>query len=194
MNWGELKNEVRDLGFEESAAIEEYKDIVISATNRALHTINSTVLPVTSRYEFTQDGTESGLKRYDLIELTKIDGKRTFLALTDTPVRINEGEYYDFNDFEIEEGHIIVIDGSIQGAFSVFYKKLPTRVTTSTQDSMELDIEERVVPALPLLVAHYVWLDDDERKATQYYNEYDAMKEALLSENEQVRGKILGGF
>ena len=73
MNWGELKNEVRDLGFEENESLEEYRDILLSAANRAMGMINATI-PLTARYDFTQDGTESGLKRYDMAELTKEDG------------------------------------------------------------------------------------------------------------------------
>ena len=92
MNFGELKKEVRDLGFEEDPTLEEYKSIIINATNRALRMINATVLPVIGRYDFEQDGTESGIKKYDLLELTKEDGKPKFLAFTDTPVRINEGD------------------------------------------------------------------------------------------------------
>lgn len=194
MNWGELKKEIRDLGFEEDSAIEEYKDIVISAANRALHMINSTVLPVTSRYDFTQDGTETGIKKYDMIELTRENGKRKFLSFVDTPVRMNGGIYGLFNDFDIEEGHIVVMDGGLKGEFSIFYRKLPERIVSNMSDNVVLDINERVAPLLPLLTAHYVWLDDDERKATQYYNEYDALKEELAGDNARLRGKIRGGF
>lgn len=194
MNWGELKNEIRDLGFEEMETVDGYKDIVISATNRALHIINSTVLPVTSRYDFTQDGTEIGIKKHDLIELTRENGKRRFLSLSDTPVRINNGEYGSFSNFDVEEGHIIVMDSSLKGNFSIFYKKLPERVSSHTSDDIQLDIDERVAPLLPLLTAHYVWLDDDERKATQYYNEYDALKSEVVEDTTVAKAKIRGGF
>ena len=36
MKFGELKTEVRDLGFEENESLEEYKDILISAANREI--------------------------------------------------------------------------------------------------------------------------------------------------------------
>ena len=193
MNFGELKKEVRDLGFEEDPTLEEYKSIIINATNRALRMINATVLPVIGRYDFEQDGTESGIKKYDLLELTKEDGKPKFLAFTDTPVRINEGDYSTFNNFEVEENHIIVMDGATPGAFSVFYKKSPAAVTSDTTDDTELEIDERMVPALAFLVSHYVWLDDDERKATQYYNEYDAYKAEIVQE-QPAKARIIGGF
>ncbi|MCB6992439.1 hypothetical protein LI177_02935 [bacterium 210820-DFI.6.37] len=194
MNWGELKNEVKDLGFEEMEALVEYKDILVSATNRAMYIINSTVLPMTSRYDFMQDGSEPGIKKYDMIELTKEGGSRKFLSFADTPVKIHNETYETFNDFDIEEGHIVVMDGSCVGNFSVFYKRIPSRVSENTTDDTELDVDARIEPALPLLVAHYVWLDDDERKATQYYNEYDALKTDILTETTLIRAKIRGGF
>lgn len=196
MNWGELKTEVRDLGFEETESLEEYKDILISAANRAMQMINSTI-PVTARYDFTQDGTETGLKRYDLVELTKSDGTRTFLSLTDTPVRMGgPGVYEAFNNFEVEMGSILVMDAGESGDFSVFYKKLPARITYATTDDTPLDLDPRMDPALPLLTAYFVWLDDDERKATQYYNMYDLFKSEVLAETEtkKVRARIIGGF
>lgn len=196
MNWGELKNEVRDLGFEENESLEEYRDILLSAANRAMGMINATI-PLTARYDFTQDGTESGLKRYDMAELTKEDGRRTFLSFTDTLVRIGmDGTYGSFNDFEIEMGRVLIMDGTEAGDFSVFYKKTPAMVTSATTDDTLLDIDPRMDPALPLLTAHFVWLDDDERKATQYYNLYDQFKSEILAEMEdkKIRARIIGGI
>lgn len=195
MNWGEFKNEIKDLGFEETGALNEYKDIIISAANRALHIINATVIPVISRYDFTQDGKETGIKKYDMVELaTTKDGTNQFLAFADSPVKTYNGAYETFNDFEIEQGHIIVMDASIVGDFSVFYKKRPSKITETTTDNTELDIDVKVEPALPLLAAYYIWLDDDERKATQYYNQYDTLKSDLLMGATPVRARIIGGI
>lgn len=196
MNWGEFKNEIKDLGFEEEEALDEYKDIIISAANRALHIINSTVIPIISRYDFTQDGTETGIKKYDMAELaTTEDGTKQFLSFADTPVKTYNGTYETFNDFEIEQGHVIVMDASTVGDFSIFYKKIPAKITDTTTDDAELDIDVKIEPALPLLAAYYIWLDDDERKATQYYNQYDTLKsDLLMDETTSIRARIIGGI
>lgn len=39
MNWGELKQQIRDLGFEEDSTMDEYRTIVINACNRAIQMI-----------------------------------------------------------------------------------------------------------------------------------------------------------
>lgn len=44
MTWGELKNQIRDLGFEDNSAMQEYDSIVRNAVNHAIHIINTTVV------------------------------------------------------------------------------------------------------------------------------------------------------
>lgn len=192
MNLGELITEVRDLGFEEDETLEEesYRAILVTAANRALKDIAVTI-PVVKRYEFEQDGTETGVKRYDMIELTAEDGVKKFFDFDEVPVR--ESDSYDrFNDFEIEEGHIMVMDASLKGKFSVFYKLAPTKLTTGSLDSQELDINLKAEHLLPLLVSYYVWLDDDVTKAQEYKTNYE-MGKAELSQSK-ARLTIRGGI
>lgn len=192
MNLGELITEVRDLGFEEDETLEEesYRAILVTAANRALKDIAVTI-PVVERYEFEQDGTETGVKRYDMIELTAEDGVKKFFDFDEVPVR--ESDSYDrFNDFEIEEGHIMVMDASLKGKFSVFYKLAPTKLTTGSLDSQELDINLKAEHLLPLLVSYYVWLDDDVTKAQEYKTNYE-MGKAELSQSK-ARLTIRGGI
>lgn len=40
MNWGELKTEIRDLGFEEDSTMNEYSSIVMNAANRAINMVH----------------------------------------------------------------------------------------------------------------------------------------------------------
>jgi uncharacterized protein YbgA (DUF1722 family) len=44
MTWGEIKKQIRDLGFEDDSAMEEYASIVRNATNHAIRVINTTVV------------------------------------------------------------------------------------------------------------------------------------------------------
>lgn len=188
MKWAELKEQVRDLGFEEDATLEEsaYESIMITSTNRALKEIASFV-PVVGRYEFEQDGKGSGIIRYDMSELT--DSR--FLDFDAIPVRESE-TYERFNDFEIEEDHIIVMDASVAGKFSVFYKLVPTKITSKTKDNDKLDIHIKAEHLLPLLVAYYMWLDDDMTKAGEYKQNYEILKGEVARGN--VRARIRGGF
>lgn len=192
MKFGELKNRVKNFGFEEQEAIEEYREIICSAVNTALHTIATTITPLLARYEIHQDGSGAGPKRYDMRELIRQGGEATFLAFADTPVRTED--YEAFDRFQLEDGHILVLDGSMTGDFSVFYKRTPQQVTASTPDSELLDVDARMEAALPHLVAYYVWMDDDERKAQRYRNDFDELKSEVLAETQRPRARITGGF
>nr|DAI79658.1 MAG TPA: hypothetical protein [Caudoviricetes sp.] len=44
MTWAELKNQIRDLGFEDDYSMQEYESIVRNAVNHAINTINYTVV------------------------------------------------------------------------------------------------------------------------------------------------------
>ena len=61
MNYGELKAQIRDLGFAEDAEIDEFDEVVPNAINRAITEINLIVTPNIGTYKFEQDGKESDL-------------------------------------------------------------------------------------------------------------------------------------
>ena len=194
MNYGELKNSVKNLGFEEDEAMDEYKEIVAAATNMALREIAASAFPLKARFDLSQDGSEAGAKRHDMAELTKKDGKRTFLCFSDPPVKTRGGLRAKVPDFEIEEDRVLVMDGGLAGDFTVFYHRAPETVAANAPDETPIDVDARVEGALPLLVAYYVWLDDDERKAQRYKNDFEERKAETLAEAERPRAKIRGGF
>ena len=110
MNYGELKTELISLGFSDESELDEFGVIVPLALNRAITEINLTIAPIIGTYEFTQTGEESGLLYYDMEELTREDGDATFLSFADTPVMVGDGVYRRYNDFEVEQDRILVID------------------------------------------------------------------------------------
>ena len=50
MNWGELKQEIRDLGFEEDSTMEEYASIVKNASNRAIDMVYHELVMANKEY------------------------------------------------------------------------------------------------------------------------------------------------
>lgn len=68
-------------------------------------------------------------------------------------------------------------------------------ITTSTESDAEVSIPEEFEAILPLLAAHYVWLDDDIQKATIYWNEVDSMLQELGNAlNRPKSCKYSGGW
>ena len=63
MNYGELKDQIRDMGFSDDAEIEEFGELIPNSINRAIEEINLNVAPIIETYEIEQDGTGKGLFR-----------------------------------------------------------------------------------------------------------------------------------
>lgn len=132
MTYKELKDQIRDLGFEEDASMDEYKEIVINSCNRAISIILKTVV-------------------------SKIEG------------------YFKFENAE-------------------WKFPTPTLITIDTANDNIIDLPDKVIDLVPLLAAYYVWLDDDERKAVYYYNQYDDLKNQILAECQGgSKARIVGG-
>lgn len=53
--------------------------------------------------------------------------------------------------------------------------------TIDTPPETKINLPERVLPLVPLLAAHFVWLDDDITKSTIYYNDYEDMRQRILN-------------
>ena len=70
-----------------------------------------------------------------------------------------------------------------------------TPITATTKDTFEIELPEKVIDLVPLLMAHYVWLDDDVAKATMYYNEYEQFRTKLEEDLSQNVGiEFYGGL
>ena len=124
MTFGDLKDKLRDMGFEEDASMDEYKELVINAINRSIEIIKNTVV---SRLE-----------------------------------------------------------GVNPEAFAL---------DIGSDDETEIDLPAMVTMLLPLLSAYYIWLDDDERKAVMYYNQYDDLCNQIFSERMNgTKMTITGGY
>lgn len=142
MNWGELKKEIRDLGFEEDSTIEEYESIVINAANRAAKMIISECINANKEY---------------------------FGALYATKKKV-----------------VDPITGDITYEVRKWTQPEWDEITADTPDDTDIDLPERVIYILPVLASHYVWLDDDQVKATIYWNEFDDFRNSL---NDEARSR-----
>ena len=187
MNYGELKENIRDLAFEEDTQMEEYESIVINAINRALSTIEQEVAPIRKYIEIEQDGTDEEYQFYNMQFLTN----GLFLYFDTTPVRVDTGdEYVPFGDYQIEAGDTIVMSGAEEGTFRIFYKAAHAPYTVNIDDSTEIPLPLRAHHLVPLLCAYYVWLDDDLQKAVMYYNQYETLAATLLANENKPRMRV----
>ena len=69
----------------------------------------------------------------------------------------------------------------------------PKHITEDTEDTQKINIAANLYPLIPLLAAHYIWLDDDITKATMYWNEYDQLKDQIIAVCRQPRSAVIEG-
>lgn len=137
MTYGECKEKIRDLGFEDNSTMSEYSTIVSNAVQRAM--------------QFIFDDVVVKLKGYYKKELST-----------------DEAEWFPVR---------------------------PQKITIDTEDEHELDLPDNVIELVPLLAAHYVWLDDDQVKAALYWNSFDSMKQEVVTAcRSDARAVIYGGM
>ena len=163
MNYGELKKEIVDLGFEEDAVLTEteYRRKIVSSVNRAIDIINTTGFPIIKSVMV------EGEEMYDMPFIAP-----DFVDFYGYPKMTVNGVRTSFTDFSIEAKRKLYTNGNTS-LMEVYYVAYPTRITESTPDDFEIELDKPALPLVPLLASYFIWLDDDERKATMYYNMYD---------------------
>lgn len=136
MTYGEVKEKIRDYGFEDNSTMEEYSTIVKNAVNAA--------------QQFLYDEIVIHLKGYYKQALSTPDNEWE-------PVR-------------------------------------PKYITDSTGDDWIFNLPDNIIELLPLLASYFVWLDDDNVKATLYWNVFDEKRQSILSAClKDAKATITGG-
>lgn len=105
---------------------------------------------------------------YDL----KLLGER-FVGMSSDAQVLKDGRGY--TDYRFVEGHVLMLPRVRTGIYDLLYEALPAVITKDTDDSTPLELPEETHLLVPLWVAYRCWLDDDERKATIYRNDFSAL-------------------
>lgn len=177
--WGNLKRDILSLGFEKDTTYDRYESIIIAAVNRAMTMICATVRSIKKVLQTEQAETTE----YNMAE--EVDD---FMGLF-LPVK-RRGTDENVPSRQTVNG-CVVIEG--EGQFDIYYSARPTRIDSVTSDSHVLELDQDVVELLPLLAAYFIWLDDDERKAVMYWNNYEDLKNQILAmeyRNKPVTARI----
>lgn len=66
-------------------------------------------------------------------------------------------------------------------------------VTEETEEDQRISLPDNLIPLIPLLAAHYIWLDDDVTKAVTYWNEYDQLKDQIIAVCRQPKNSVIEG-
>ena len=71
----------------------------------------------------------------------------------------------------------------------------PELINDLTEDDFVIELPDNLLVLVPLLAAHFVWLDDDIQKSINYYNDYEDMRQKILNSCfSDVKVTITGGI
>lgn len=110
--------------------------------------------------------------RYDISAIVP-----DFLSLDAPPIK-EEAEYQHLNqDYDVENGKIVLLPYNAGGLYKVIYKRKPAPISpddTVSEDDTVIDLDEELCALLPILVASFIWMDDEPDKAQYYMSIYES--------------------
>ncbi len=119
--------------------------------------------------------------RYDMSELAE-----DFHSLHVPPV-LCEGHYLALHQgYRLENDRVILLPEDKPGVYRVIYRRRPLSVEVPddvTEDMTVIDLDEDLCALLPLLIASYVWADDEPEKAQYYLMLYQERAAQIVSEH-----------
>ncbi len=153
------------------------------AANACLNYIATAVRHIDLTYTLEQDGTLEGLQRYDMKELAP-----DFFAINAKDIYFEDadGNYGRAYNFSVEHTSVLLIDGSIEGKWTIYYDAYPDEITQDTDDDYELPLYPEVSVLLPWFIASQLYKDDDASLSTVYWNEFVAMLEDARATAKRV--------
>ena len=192
MNYGELKEQILGLAFEDDAYLDDANQAKVfrDGINKALQFVNVD-FPRIGKSELTLTG---GIDDYEDIDFSDLSDFDVVLNATIKKSVDGRMQILPFSDFVVEADTLVRVYSGAVGDVTFFYRKRVTPVTTSTADNVTLDVHYKAEPIVALLASYYIWADDDPTKAAQWRNEYEDMKTKIMSVPEPRPMRFVGGI
>lgn len=152
-------------------------------------------------YEFLYSDKEDdipALEAYTRYDLNKY--VEDFLCFSIPPVLEGEKNCILNQDYEIEGNSTILIPRDKKGVYKILYERRPEKIEDeqgAVDSEKEVDLDEELSSLMPILVAGYVWCDDEPTKAEYYMNLYRervADIESRTTSNKSVTIKSVNGW
>ncbi len=76
-------------------------------------------------------------------------------------------------------GSVLHVPNSVEGELCIHYRRRQPPITEATADEQLIELPPEQDVLFPLLMAHQVWLEDNERKATIYWNKFETLRQQI---------------
>ncbi len=108
--------------------------------------------------------------RYDISKLVE-----NFMSFCSPPIQEAERNVILNQDYEIEGNSIVLLPYERKGVYKIMYERRPIPIEDTgdvTSDETTVDLDEELCSVLPILIAAYVWIDDEPQKSEYYMSLY----------------------
>ncbi len=108
--------------------------------------------------------------RYDINKLVD-----DFMSFSCPPIKETECNTILNQSYEIEGNSIILLPYERKGVYKIIYERRPAQIENTgdiTSDETVVDLDEELCSLLPILIAAYVWIDDEPQKSEYYMSLY----------------------
>lgn len=89
--------------------------------------------------------------------------------------------------YQTEAQDVLLLPGTFEGVFLVYYNAYPETITSLTEDGYELTAPMEVQVLLPLYMASQLYKEDDNGIATTLRNEFEVAYDRLSENNPMLR-------
>ena len=107
-----------------------------------------------------------------------------FLSFKNPPIEEDEGYRHINQGYQIEDNRILLLPYDRAGHYKVIYNRRPCPIENEgdlAEDTTVIDLDEELCALLPILIAAYIWMDDEPEKAQYYLSLYQSRVSFMLS-------------
>lgn len=141
-------------------------------------------------YQILDSAEESEVPSYGEYSRYNIAGFATdFSSLCHPPIRDGAKQYALGKDYAVEGKDTILLPRSNPGVYKVWYERKVENIDSSgTTEAKQkrIDLDDDLAALMPLLIAGYVWLDDEPAKASYYLDLYREQEAKIKAAEKRI--------
>lgn len=141
-------------------------------------------------YQYLYSGEAADIPAYS--PYTRYDIKKLvsdFMALCCPPIKEEEENTMLNQEYDQEGDSVILLPYDKRGVYKVLYEHRPTAIENTgatVDDTQELDLDEELCSLMPLLVAAYVWIEDEPEKSEYYMGLYRERVQGIVTSHKNT--------
>ena len=113
-----------------------------------------------------------------------------FMAFCCPPIKETDENTILNQEYEQEGDSTILLPYEKRGVYKILYERRPKMIENTganTDDMQEIDLDDELCSLMPILIAAYVWIDDEPQKSEYYLSLYrERVSEIVMSRKDTV--------